>query len=160
MRANTLLTEAGKTGCSKNLDEGEPSIQQVEIEDGDTNERSRLSVIYRIINMLFYFEPGSNCRLPADLLLAPLPARKELWEADSELVWKSEREAKARPQVEFGLASTGDLVRLGQDRSEEVLVHTAITSQTPMRTSANWEEWCEGMDGFGGIVMLAASMAV
>jgi hypothetical protein len=24
----------------------------------------------------------------------------------------------------------------------------------------NWEEWCSGMDGFGGLIMLAASMIV
>lgn len=61
--------------------------------------------------------------------------------------------------VDFGLAKSGELVRLG-GISKALLVHTAITSESPTRISASWEEWCSGMDGIGGLVMLAASLVM
>ncbi|KAJ6086544.1 hypothetical protein N7467_005458 [Penicillium canescens] len=122
--------------------------------------RRRLSVVYRVVNMLFYFEPAAMCNLPADLILAPLPGNKQLWEASNELVWKLESESQGGVQTKFGLAGSGELVRLGEECSEGVLVHTSITAKNPERTTANWEEWCEGMDGLGGLVMLVASMVI
>ncbi|KAJ5674975.1 uncharacterized protein N7477_004909 [Penicillium maclennaniae] len=112
--------------------------------------RRRLSVVYRVVNMLVDFEPAALCDLPEDLVLAPLPAKKELWEASNESS-ENEREASS----DFGLAKSGELVRLGGD-GKTILVHIAITSESPPRASASWEEWCSGMDGFGGLVMLAA----
>jgi hypothetical protein len=110
--------------------------------------------------MLYYFDPAVICNLPTDLILAPLPAKKQLWEASSEVVWKSERQREGGVQIEFGLAGSGELVKLGEHYSGDVMVHTSITAKSPARTSARWEEWCEGMDGLGGLVMLAASMVV
>ncbi|KAJ5316129.1 hypothetical protein N7476_006436 [Penicillium atrosanguineum] len=121
--------------------------------------RRRLSLIYRVINMLVYFEPVAMCNLPKDLVLAPLPAKKELWEASDESMWTKENENEREARGEFGLAKSGELVRLGGD-SRSMMVHTAITSESPPRSSASWEEWCSGMDGFGGLVMLAASLVV
>jgi len=110
--------------------------------------------------MIFYFDPAATCNLPTDLIIAPLPAKKQLWEAGNETVWKSESQREGGIQTEFGLAGSGELVRLGESYSEAVVVHTSITAESPARTAAIWEEWCEGMDGLGGLVMLAASMVV
>lgn len=109
--------------------------------------------------MLVYFEPAAMCDLPKDLVLAPLPAKKELWEASDESVWTKENGNERDARGDFGLAKSGELVRLGRD-CKTILVHSAITSESPPRTSASWEEWCSGMDGFGGLVMLAASLVV
>ncbi|KAJ5640974.1 hypothetical protein N7528_000599 [Penicillium herquei] len=118
--------------------------------------RRRLAVIYRVVNMLVYFDPASMCNLPSDLVLAPLPARKGLWEASDEQSWVLENKKDHAAGNAFGLARTGELVRLGRDCDGEALVHSAITSTSPLRTGASWEEWCSGMDGFGGLIMLAA----
>ncbi|PMD16193.1 hypothetical protein NA56DRAFT_731411 [Hyaloscypha hepaticicola] len=96
--------------------------------------RRRISLVYRVVNMLIYFEPAAMCTLQADLILAPLPARKQLWEAPDEFVWKAESKKDPGAQTDFGL--------------------------TANESSENWEEWCLGMDGFGGLVMLAASLIV
>jgi hypothetical protein len=110
--------------------------------------------------MLVYFEPATICNLPTDLVLAPLPAKKQLWEARNELVWNEVNKKELGARVDFGLARNGDLVRLGEDSKDAALVHTAITYGSPRRTNASWEEWCSGMDGLGGLVMLAASLVV
>lgn len=117
-------------------------------------------MIYRIVNMLVYFEPAAMCDLPRDLILAPLPGKKQLWEARDEMAWRTEIEREPDAQTAFGLATSGELVKLGEDRQDAVLVHTSITAASPSRTTANWEEWCSGMDGLGGLVMLAASLIV
>ena len=122
--------------------------------------RRRLAVIYRVINMLVYFDPATMCTLPSDLVLAPLPAKKELWEACDEKSWSLESKKDPAGSISFGLARSGGLVRFGNDREGEVLVHSSITSVSPVRTSANWEEWCSGMDGFGSLIMLAALLVV
>ncbi|KAL6237650.1 hypothetical protein BDW75DRAFT_203294, partial [Aspergillus navahoensis] len=51
--------------------------------------RRRLSIIYRIVNMLTYFQPAARCDLPTDLVLAPLPAKKALWEANDWTKWRA-----------------------------------------------------------------------
>ena len=107
--------------------------------------------------MLVYFEPAAMCGLQTDLIIAPLPAKKQLWEAGNELVWKAESEREPGIQTAFGLAANGDLVKLGEGQlycTDEVLTQKPFTT----RGSANWEEWCSGMDGFGGLIMLAASL--
>ena len=113
--------------------------------------------------MLIYFEPSGLCELQSDLILAPLPAKKQLWEATSEIAWQAERDSNgAHTPKEFGLARNGELVKLRDGQrycGNAVLLYEALGS---CRRSAggreNWEEWCEGMDGFGGLVLLAASL--
>ena len=103
------------------------------------------------------------CDLQTDLILAPLPAKKQLWEAGDEFVWKAEIEREPGVQTTFGLAANGELVRLDEGqlyRSDAMLLHKSLDARTPSRSTANWEEWCSGMDGFGGLVMLAASLIV
>jgi hypothetical protein len=113
--------------------------------------------------MLVYFEPAAMCDLQTDLILAPLPAKKQLWEAGDEFVWKAESEREPGVQTAFGLAANGELVKLDEGQlycSDAVLLHKSLDARTPSRSTANWEEWCSGMDGFGGLVMLAASLIV
>ncbi|RDW72264.1 Zn(II)2Cys6 transcription factor domain-containing protein [Aspergillus mulundensis] len=143
---------------------------------GDNNEstwdewifeesRRRVSIIYRIINILTYFQPAAKCDLPTDLILAPLPAKKPLWEANDWALWKIE--AGKEPTVQqtaFGLARSGELVRLDKAHGqgglgrEGGISHLALDAANVSRSSANWEEWCSGMDAFGGLVMLAAAL--
>lgn len=106
--------------------------------------------------MLVYFEPASMCEADGDVILAPLPAQKLLWEASDEHSWKLKGETEADAQREFGLAKNGLLVRMDEGAASERLGGWdagAISSST-----AKWNEWCSGMDGIGGLVMLAASL--
>jgi hypothetical protein len=111
--------------------------------------------------MLVYFEPAAMCDLQTDLVLAPLPAKKQLWEAGDEFLWKAESEREPGVQTAFGLAANGELVNLDEGQlycSDAVLLHKSLDARIPSRSTANWEEWCSGMDGFGGLVMLTASL--
>lgn len=49
--------------------------------------RRRLGIVFRVINLIVYFDPGTMCSLQSDLVLAPLPAKKALWDAPDELAW-------------------------------------------------------------------------
>lgn len=111
--------------------------------------------------MLVYFEPAAMCDTQTELILAPLPAKKQLWEAGDELVWKAESEKGPGPQNDFGLTANGELVKLDESQlscSGVVPLHESLDARTASRSTQNWEEWCSGMDGFGGLVMLAASL--
>lgn len=111
--------------------------------------------------MLVHFEPAALCELQTDLILAPLPANKQLWEAGDEFVWKAESERKPEGQTAFALAANGELVKLNDYQSycsNQVLLCKSLDASMPSRSTAHWEEWCSGMDGFGGLVMLAASL--
>ncbi|KAI1390579.1 uncharacterized protein F4822DRAFT_155041 [Hypoxylon trugodes] len=125
--------------------------------------RRRLAVVYRVVNMLIYFEPAAMCDLPSDFALAPLPARKQLWEAGDEFAWKLESQRDSGIQVSFGLAADGEIVKLDESQlscGDAWLSRQSIDAKTPSRSTASWEEWCSGIDGFGGLVMLAASLIV
>lgn len=101
------------------------------------------------------------CDLPADLIIAPLPAKKQLWEAGDEFAWKAESQRETGVQISFGLATDGDIVKLDESRlscNDAWLPSPSLDSKTPSRSTASWDEWCVGADGFGGIVMLAASL--
>jgi hypothetical protein len=112
--------------------------------------------------MLVYFDPAAMCELPTDLILAPLPAKKQLWEAGDEFVWKRECEREPGVQTDFGLAANGELVKVDQGRycGDASPVHNSLGAKTSSRSTGDWEEWCSGMDGLGGLVMLAASLIV
>lgn len=110
--------------------------------------------------MLIYFEPAAMCDLQRDLVIAPLPSKKQLWEASDEFSWKAENEREPGPQTDFGLAANGELVKLEEGQiycSGAALLYQSPDTRTPSRSTANWKDWCSGMDGFGGLVMLAAS---
>ncbi|KAK4125685.1 hypothetical protein N657DRAFT_568401 [Parathielavia appendiculata] len=126
--------------------------------------RRRLCVIYQILNLLVFFEPANMCSLhESQLLLAPLPAKRPLWEAADEASWRAESEKDAEAQVDFGLATSGELVKL--QNGLLVDCHAPMEVARPgdaggssAWSAARWDEWSAGMDGFGGLVMLAASM--
>jgi hypothetical protein len=110
--------------------------------------------------MLMYFEPASMCNLPTDLVIAPLPARKQLWEARDESTWTRDILRESSSAIAFGLARDGELVVLGVERlsRDDVWLSDQPPLETSPRSTASWEEWCSGIDGFGGLIMLAASL--
>lgn len=111
--------------------------------------------------MLVYFEPAALCNLESDLIIAPLPAKRQLWEACDEFAWKAESERESGIQPTLGLATNGELVRLDESQGsggDVVLLQKYLNASTSSRCVVNWEEWCSGMDGMGGLVMLAASL--
>ncbi|KAF2786119.1 hypothetical protein K505DRAFT_368494 [Melanomma pulvis-pyrius CBS 109.77] len=123
--------------------------------------RQRLGLLLRIISMVVIIEPTAMCHMRAGLILAPLPARKALWEASDEEKWTLERNRDVGNKSEFGLTDDGELVSLDLyvERSDETPYPEQLESAKLLpRSSTNWEEWCSGMDGFGAIVMLAASL--
>ncbi|KAL8924489.1 MAG: hypothetical protein Q9172_002654 [Xanthocarpia lactea] len=68
----------------------------------------RLCIVYQVVNMLVYFEPAALCDVHSTgLVLGPLPARRQLWEADDELAWMKESDESTSGQ--FGLATSGEL---------------------------------------------------
>jgi hypothetical protein len=97
---------------------------------------------FRVIGLLVSTEPAGTCVLVDGFLLAPLPARKGVWEASE---WGSSKESV------FGIKAGGKMVRLDRESKEE---------ESEQASNANWQEWCAGMDGFGALVMLAASLDV
>lgn len=122
-------------------------------------------MIYQIVDMLVYFEPAAMCHArKLDFIIAPLPAKKQLWEAGDELAWKAESEREdTEARVAFGLAANGELVKMDKNQlhctTDVVPLHKPLDAGPPARRTANWDEWCSGMDGFGGLVVLAASLA-
>jgi hypothetical protein len=119
-----------------------------------------LGVVIRVLDLLIYFEPGRLCTLQKDLIIAPLPTQKQLWEASDETAWNNEREIQSMP-VTFGLATNGELVKLGRgliNCKDDVVFERLPVIQTPGKSSTVWEEWFTGMDGLAGLVMLAASL--
>jgi hypothetical protein len=98
-----------------------------------------------------------------------------LWEAADEASWRLEMENERddeEARVDFGLAANGELVKLLPQRHEGRIVDYCYDpgpvvqvgekpgggSGGSLWSVARWDEWCAGMDGFGGLVMLAASM--
>jgi hypothetical protein len=133
---------------------------ETEIDRLDVN-CSRMCVVYQVMNMLVYFEPAAMCDKQTDLILAPLPSEKQLWEASDEFLWRAANERGSWAHNVFGLATNGELVKLDVDRTycrDALLLHKSAGADVPTRNAANWEEWCSGMDSFGGLVMLAASL--
>lgn len=136
--------------------------------------------------MLIYFEPSGDCdSRDTGLILAPLPARKQLWEANDEIAWEkeTERDTKPGPRTDtteafsassstvFGLATNGELVCLDTGQGQSFCINSALSvcmqrsllnggtlSSLSSKGKANWQDWCAGMDGLGGLVMLAASL--
>ncbi|KAJ5669225.1 hypothetical protein N7462_010295 [Penicillium macrosclerotiorum] len=125
--------------------------------------RRRLCLIYRVVNMLVYFEPAALCNLPTNIIIAPLPAKKQLWEANDELSWNSESQRSPGYQTAFALTASGEVVELDDDHvhcTDALLPPKSLDDHYSLDSTANWEEWCSGMDGLGGLVMLAASLVV
>lgn len=112
--------------------------------------------------MVVQFEDSGRCNLQQDLLIAPLPAKKQLWEANNAFAWLAENENDPGSQIAFGLTTTGELVKLDEVQhfggGDALLLREPMDIRIPSRSAANWQEWCASMDTFGGLVMLAASL--
>jgi hypothetical protein len=150
-----------------------------------------------MVNMLVYFDPAMMCTdhlVASGLLLSPLPAEKQLWEAGDEYSWQavsqlprpqpqkpllSQIQTQSRSQssgpAEFGVTVNGNLVRVEGGNGRECLgtdsgfgefdadLDASLNGVFHVKgekriVKAEWEEWCAGMDGLGGLVMLAASL--
>ena len=124
--------------------------------------------MYQVVDMLVYFEPAGMCnvRKQTDLVIAPLPAKKRLWEAGNVLAWKAENEKEeTEARDAFALAGSGDLVRIDPAELQCISDVARLGYRDPGGPglawhTADWDDWCSGMDGFGGLVMLAASLTV
>jgi hypothetical protein len=112
--------------------------------------------------MLIYFEPAPLCDMPTEFILAPLPAKKQLWEARDEFSWLEQSQREPSLKVSFGLAADGEVVKLDDSRlscSDAWLSYQSASDRVQGKAAiTRWEEWCAGMDGLGGLVMLAASL--
>ncbi|CAG9980901.1 unnamed protein product [Clonostachys byssicola] len=116
---------------------------------------------HRVIDMLVHFEPAAMCPFyNTSLVLAPLPARKQLWKADNASNWYRERELGTSSQTSFALFANGELVSMAEvpSRVGDWKRNTELLNPEPRpENTANWNEWCSGMDEFGSLVMLVAS---
>lgn len=112
--------------------------------------------------MLVYFEPAGLCHLQGtDIIMAPLPSKKQLWEAQDEATWLAQSVETQSSRTTFALAGNGELVKLDLDQlCGNGLGPTQhfLKEAPPTTTTENWDEWCSGMDNLGGLVMLAASL--
>ena len=160
---------AGKTGFIKNPGEG-TLIIPITVPDSLTNTYDRLAVIYRILNKLVFFDPAAMCDMPTEFVIAPLPAKRQLWEAQDAEEWQRQRQNEPREEASFALAVDGEIRRLDQRRlscRDAWLPYIPSNDETPSqiftsrasRSAACWAEWCSGMDSMGGLIMLTASMA-
>lgn len=111
---------------------------------------------------MLVYEPVTLCGPNTKLILAPLPAKKQLWEADDAMAWKGEVERDLPgAQTDCALAANGELVKIadGQLYCGNAETPNKPSDATTSSTGAeNWQEWCSGMDEFGGLVMLTASL--
>ena len=120
-------------------------------ERGDANFKQRLATFFQILGMVIDFEPSALCRPSREIALAPLPAKKQLWEAGNEQAWREETKREGKFYESLALAANGELIKLGNGQPHwNASIHPANGSS---KITANWAEWCSGTDGFGGLIM-------
>jgi hypothetical protein len=122
---------------------------------------SRLAVVYRVVDMLVYFEPATMCGLQKDLVIAPLPAKKQIWETGNERGWEEVAKRDDGFQKTLALTADGELVQLEDGQlycSNGVMRYRIPHGASPTPNTTDWEQWYSGMDGFGSLIMLAASL--
>ncbi|OIW22668.1 hypothetical protein CONLIGDRAFT_719727 [Coniochaeta ligniaria NRRL 30616] len=94
----------------------------------------RTCVIYQVINMLVYFQPAGLCQLEqTDILLAPLPAKKQIWEAGDESMWMAEHDRDPDAGAIFAMTASGGLVKFHVDPRK------CLQDTSAVRTAASWE---------------------
>lgn len=109
--------------------------------------------------MLFSLDPATSCTDPDGFLLAPLPAKKQLWEASDAERWMVEKSRDGPVSSVFGVLTGGQMVRL-QEQQIIMPYEVGFPSGLDEEESArNWQEWCAGMDGLGALVTLATSLS-
>ncbi|KAF1851288.1 uncharacterized protein K460DRAFT_273591 [Cucurbitaria berberidis CBS 394.84] len=120
--------------------------------------RRRLALVCKCTRMLFSLEPIRGCVMQDGFLLAPLPARKQLWEARDEYSWMLENRRDVGVPSVFGIMLDGQMVKLNEPQALLSGQGISVQSERSKESSVNWQEWCSGMDGLGALVMLAASL--
>ncbi|KAK8087328.1 hypothetical protein PG994_002302, partial [Apiospora phragmitis] len=111
----TLSMELGRTdfGQESVLSNKTPDVtwrHWIFVESG-----RRLCVLYQIVNMVVIFEPAAMCDLESiGIILSPLPARKQLWEADTAGQWMARIEKDLGAQTDYGMAVNGDFVKVSE----------------------------------------------
>lgn len=118
--------------------------------------RRRLCMIFQTIGMLYSLEPAYACLVYDGYVLSPLPGRKGLWEAEMPELWEVEKRRGGEASV-YGLMVGGMMVKVDEYKS---VVGTDGQGDVWKESSTNWQEWCAGMDGLGGLVMLVASLPI
>jgi hypothetical protein len=121
--------------------------------------RRRLALVYQILKMLYSLDPATSCAEPDGFLLAPLPARKQLWEAPDAQSWMVEKSRDGAELSVFGVLTGGQMVRLQEQQivmPDEVGFPSGVEEE---ESAKNWQEWCAGMDGLGALVTLATSLS-
>jgi hypothetical protein len=112
-------------------------------------------VVFRICDAILNMGPFLICRPLSGFIIAPLPAKKALWEAQNAQAWTSCLDWNTRDEDDFGLMEDGTLVRLDRILPLE---ENGIRGEARDIRPADWADWCSGMDGFGALIMVAASL--
>lgn len=109
--------------------------------------------------MVVHFEPAALCGIPKEFILAPLPTRKEFWEACDADSWMQESAKHEIDEAYLGLSTKGQLLKLNVPATWMRQPERPSLPRDPsqlLSESVDWGKWCSEMDGIGGLVMLAA----
>jgi hypothetical protein len=89
------------------------------------------------------------------------------WEARTSSAWQLEVEMGTKSNGIFGLMTNGQLMRLERSSGFEMdkqMVQNPVDwpqrdySNDVWKSGENWTDWAAGMDGFGYLIMIAASL--
>jgi len=75
-------------------------------------------------------------------------------------LWKAKIERECGTQADFVLAASGEMVKLAEGYlycGNTATLNKSLKARNSSTGTANWQEWCFGRDGFGGLMMLTAS---
>lgn len=114
--------------------------------------------------MLAYFQPSAICEVhDTGFAIAPLPARRRLWDASDEIRWRLEKEKDtSQGQTVVALATSGELIEVNRAEitrcGPPIKLHNTAESGPYLHNKVGWDEWCSGMDGLGGLVMMASAL--
>lgn len=119
--------------------------------------RRRLALVYQILKMLYSLDPTTSCVEPDGFLLAPLPGRKQLWEAPDEQSWMEEKSRDGPVSSVFGVLTGGQMVKLQEQQIVMPNEYGLPSEMVEEGSGRNWQEWFSGMDGLGALVTLATA---
>lgn len=108
--------------------------------------KSSFVTIARILNIFTNIDCAVRSPALAGFAIFPLPAKKVLWKASHPAAWGVEFAEGLRQRELYGLATDGRLVKLRCDLG------------AMNETATDWEAWYAGMDEFGTLIMIAASL--
>lgn len=108
--------------------------------------------------MLYSLDPSTSCAVSDGFLLAPLPSRRQLWEASEEGAWEAEKSRDGMFPSTFGVLTGGQMVRL---QEQQIIMPGEVYSPLSVgeeESALNWQDWCAGIDGLGTLVTLAVTL--